>query len=184
MSTALVVPAKPRTWPRTAAIVAAFTAFTVATCLPAIGGVDIDIAAIANNWRHGARNLAELAQPNLAFIPRTIGPMLETLQMALVGAAVAAIASVPLTLLAATPTNPNSLTRGAVRALVNVIRAVPDLVWATILVALVGVGALPGLITLVLFNIGIIVKLVSEAIDSSEHPWIEACSNLLRKRLV
>lgn len=149
-------------------------AFTVATCIPAIGGVEIDLGAIARNWRNGAEKLVQLAQPDLGFLPRTIGPMVETLQMALVGAAVAALASIPITLWAARPTNPHALTRRLVRLVVNVVRAVPDLVYATILVALTGVGALPGLLTLVLFNLGVLVKLVSEAIDSSPHPYLEA----------
>ena len=50
----------------------------------------------------------------------------------------------------------------------------PDLVYATILVALVGVGALPGLLTLFLFDIGIIVKLVSEAIALVRASVLEA----------
>ena len=84
------------------------------------------------------------------------------------------VVSVPLTLWAARPTNPNGFTRRLVRAVINVVRAVPDLVYATILVAMVGVGALPGLLTLFLFDIGIVVKLVSEAIDSADHPYMEA----------
>ncbi|WP_105567062.1 phosphonate ABC transporter, permease protein PhnE [Microbacterium halophytorum] len=170
----LTVPPKPRTWPKTALIAAAFLAFTVLTCLPAIGGVELDFASIAKNWRNGATKMAQLLQPDFAFLPRTIAPMLETLQMAFVGAVFAAVASVPLTLWAARPTNPNGIARRLVRVLINVIRAVPDLVWATILVALTGVGALPGLLTLFLFDIGVIVKLVSEAIDSDEHPYLEA----------
>ncbi|GAA4728385.1 phosphonate ABC transporter, permease protein PhnE [Isoptericola chiayiensis] len=173
-ATRLDLPPRPRTWPRRTLVFSALTAFTVATCLPAIGGIEIDLAAIAQNWRHGAANLSALLQPNWSFVPRTIQPMLETLQMAFVGAAIAAALSVPLTLWAARPTNPNTVTRTAVRAVINVVRAVPDLVWATILVAMVGVGALPGLLTLVLFDVGIVVKLVSEAIDSTDHPYLEA----------
>lgn len=174
MTTDLQVPPRPTHRLRTALIVAAFAAFTVATCVPAIGGVELDVAAIASNWRNGASKLLQLLQPNLAFLPRTIGPMLETLQMAVVAAAVSALVSVPLTLWAAKPTNPNGITRRIVRTVVNVVRAVPDLVYATVLVAMVGVGALPGVITLLLFDIGIIVKLVSEAIDSSDHSYMEA----------
>ncbi|WP_308291647.1 phosphonate ABC transporter, permease protein PhnE [Microbacterium sp. G2-8] len=172
--TDLAVPPRPRTWPRTAVAAACFALFTVLTCLPAIGGVELDFASIARNWRNGADKMLQLLQPDWAFLPRTLQPMLETLQMALVGAAAAAVVSVPLTLWAARPTNPNALSRGIVRAIINVIRSVPDLVYATILVALVGVGALPGLLTLFLFDIGIVVKLVSEAIDSHEHPYLEA----------
>lgn len=168
------IPARPRTWPRTALVAGAVAAFTALTCIPAIGGVEVDLAAIARNWRNGADKMAQLLQPDLTFLPRTLQPMLETLQMALIGACFAAAVSVPLTLWAARPTNPNGVTRHLVRGVVNVVRAVPDLVYATILVALVGVGALPGLLTLFLFDLGIIVKLVSEAIDSSEHPSLEA----------
>ncbi|MBL3688424.1 phosphonate ABC transporter, permease protein PhnE [Leucobacter chromiireducens] len=171
---ALALPPRPRNWLRIVLIVAAVAAFTAATCLPAIGGIELDLAAIAKNWRNGAEKIAQLLQPNLAFLPRTWAPMLETLQMALVGAVLAAILSVPLTLWAASPTNPNGITRGIVRTAVNIIRAVPDLVYATVLVAMLGVGALPGVVTLVLFNLGVVVKLVSEAIDASDHSYMEA----------
>lgn len=167
------LPPRPRATRRTALIVAAFAAFTVATCIPAIGGIELDLGALVRNWDNGAGLLAQLFQPNFSFFPRTVAPMLETLQMALVGAALAAAASVPLTLWAARPTNPDAVTRRAVRAVINVIRAVPDLVYATILVAITGVGVLPGILTLLLFNIGILVKLVSEAIDSAEHAYME-----------
>lgn len=170
----LAVPARPRNRIRTALAVAAFLAFTVATCMPAIGGIDLDVAALVRNWRNGAGKMLQLLQPNFAFAPRTWAPMLETLQMALVGAVGAAIVSIPLTLWAARPTNPNAFTRHLVRTIVNINRAVPDLVFATVLVAMVGVGALPGVMTLFLFNIGIVVKLVSEAIDSAEHGYMEA----------
>lgn len=171
---ALVVPAKPTSRMRTTLVILAFVAFTAATCVPAIGGIELDFGAIIRNWSNGSGLLAQFLQPDFAFLPRTIGPMLETLQMAVVGAALAAALSVPLTLWAASPTNPNAPTRIAVRTVINVVRSVPDLVYATVLVAMVGVGALPGLITLFLFDLGIIVKLVSEAIDSSDLPVIEA----------
>lgn len=168
------LPPKPRHRRRNAAIIAAVTLLTIATCIPAIGGIEIDIASIIQNWRNGYDKLLEMLQPNFAFIPRTLGPMLETLQMAVVGAAASALVSVPLTLWAAKPTNPNSFGRAVMRTVINVVRSVPDLVYATVLVAMVGVGALPGVLTLFFFNIGIVVKLVSEAIDSADHDYMEA----------
>jgi len=168
------LPPKPRRIVRTTLIALALVGLTVATCIPAIGGVEIDLASIAKNWHHGANKLAQMMQPNFAFLPRTFLPMLETLQMALVGAALSALISVPLTLWASRPTNQNGAVRGVVRTVVNVIRSVPDLVYASVLVAMVGVGVLPGLITLILFDLGIVVKLVSEAIDSADHGYMEA----------
>lgn len=170
----IALPPRPTTRLRTALIIAGFAAFTVLTCIPSIGGIELDLGALVRNWDNGAGLLVQLLQPDFAFFPRTVQPMLETLQMALVGALVAAVMSVPLTLWAASTTNRNGLSRHLVRTVVNVIRSVPDLVYATILVAMAGVGVLPGLVTLVLFDIGIIVKLVSEAIDSADHPYLEA----------
>lgn len=168
------VPPKPRHILRNVLIAVGLVAFSVATTIPAIGGIEIDVASIVQNWRNGYDKLVQMLQPNFAFLPRTWGPMLETLQMALVGAAASAIVSIPLTLWAAKATNPNSIGRDLVRTVINIVRSVPDLVYATVLVAMVGVGALPGVLTLFLFNIGIVVKLVSEAIDSADHDYMEA----------
>lgn len=168
------LPSKPRNHLRAALGVAAFLMLTIATCVPAIGGIEIDLRAIARNWSNGSNLLSQMLQPDFTFLPRTIGPMLETLQMALVGAVAAAFVSVPLTLWAAAPTNPNKATRRLVRTVINIVRSVPDLVYATVLVAMIGVGALPGLLTLFLFNLGVVVKLVSEAIDSGDHSYMEA----------
>ena len=74
----------------------------------------------------------------------------------------------------ARPTNPFTTTRALVRGILNVIRAVPELVYAAVLVAMVGVGALPGILALVLFNVGIVVKLVSESIDATDAGPLEA----------
>lgn len=179
MSTALSeleqrLPDKPKRLGRNLAVLAAVVVLTIATCTPAIGGIEVDLTSLVNNWRNGYEKLLQMLQPNFAFLPRTFGPMLETLQMAVVGAALSALVSIPLTLWAARPTNPNGFGRGLMRTFINVVRSVPDLVYATILVAMVGVGALPGVLTLFLFNIGIVVKLVSEAIDSADHNYMEA----------
>ena len=170
----LEIPPKPRTWPRVTAVVSVLAAITVLTTLPALGGVEIDLDAIARNWGNGAERIAKLFRPDLSVLPRTWAPLIETMEMALVGTAVAAALAIPMSLWAARPSNPHTAMRMAVRFVLNVVRAVPDLVYATILVAMVGVGALPGVITLILFDLGIVVKLVSEAVDSADASYMEA----------
>ena len=169
----LSVPPRPRTWPRTVAILAVVVGITVITTLPSLGGVVIDLGAIARNWAYGSGQIAKLLHPDPSILPRTWQPLLETLEMAVVSAAFSAMLAIPFSMWAARPTNPTRA-RIAVRTVLNVIRAVPDLVYATILVAMIGVGALPGVITLVLFDLGIVVKLVSEAIDSADAAYMEA----------
>lgn len=151
-------------------VVAAITAITASPQL----GIAFSLDAIIRNWKNGAGKIIELLQPDWSVIPRTIPPLLETLEMAVIATAVAALVSLPLSLLAARLTNPHRVGRGILRAILNVVRSVPELLYAAVLVAMVGVGALPGIIALVLFNVGIIVKLVSESIEANDAGPIEA----------
>ncbi|MBC7298998.1 MAG: phosphonate ABC transporter, permease protein PhnE [Demequina sp.] len=173
-ATELAVPPRPRVWPRIAVVTGALVVITVLTTLPTLGGVEVDLDAIARNWGNGAERIGKLFRPDLSILPRTWEPLIETIEMALVGTAIAAVLAVPLSLWAARPSNPRAATRRGVRLVLNVVRAVPDLVYATILVAMIGVGTLPGIITLILFDLGIVVKLVSEAVDSADASYMEA----------
>ena len=169
----LALPARPGGRWKGPAITAAVLAVTVFMCLPAVG-IGVDLGAIARNWAHGADKIIKLLLPDWSFFPRTVAPLVETLQMAVIATAIGALVSLPLSFWAARSTNPNAVWRGIVRTVLNVVRSVPDLLYAAILVAMVGVGALPGILALVLFNIGILVKLVSEAIDTNDAGPLEA----------
>lgn len=169
----LDIPARPRGAWRGPAIVAAVIAVTIVMCLPGIG-IGVDLAAIGRNWQNGADKVVKLLLPDWSFFPRTIPPLVETLQMAVIATVIGAAISLPLSFWAARATNPSAPARIVVRGILNVIRSVPDLLYAAILVAMVGVGALPGILALLLFNIGIIVKLVSEAIDTNDRGPLEA----------
>lgn len=168
------LPQKPKAWMGPVLGGMVLLAITVASCVPAWGGVEVDLTQIARNWQHGANRLVQMLNPDWSIIPRTVDPMLETLAMAAVAGAIAAVISIPMSLWAARPTNPNTPLRTLVRTVLNVIRSIPDLVYATILVAMLGVGALPGIVTLVLFDVGIVAKLVSESIDSADDSYMEA----------
>lgn len=169
----LRLPARPGGRWRGPVIALAVVAVTVVMCLPVIG-IGVDLGAIARNWQHGADKIVGLLLPDWSFFPRTVQPLLETLQMAVIATAVGALVSLPLSFWAARSTNPSAPFRIVVRGVLNVVRAVPDLLYAAILVAMVGVGALPGILALVLFNVGILAKLVSEAIDTNDRGPLEA----------
>lgn len=169
----LAPPARPSGRSRVVAGWAVVLGITALTLAPGIG-VEVDLGAIVRNWRNGADKIVALLQPDWAFFPRTVAPLLETLQMAVIATTVAGAVSLPLSLWAARTTNPRRATRTVVRAVLNVVRAVPDLLYASVLVAMVGVGALPGILALVLFDVGIVVKLVSEQLEAMDTGGLEA----------
>jgi phosphonate transport system permease protein len=137
-------------------------------------GVQVDVGALVQNFSNAADKIVLLTQPDYGFFPQTLPALAETLQMAVIATALGAAVGLPLSFMASRVTNPNRPLVAGTRSVMNVVRAVPDLLYAAILVTIVGTGALSGTIALVAFNVGIIVKLVSETIDAVDRGPLEA----------
>lgn len=161
MSDIRSAPPKPRgRWrPITAFLVIA--AITVWSAI----GVNANFGAIIENWNNASGTISSLLRPDYWFLPGTIQAVVETVQMAVIAIAIGAAVSLPMAFLASRTTNPSGGLQSAARFVMNLVRSVPNLLYAAVLVSVVGTGALSGIIALILFDIGIIVKLVSESID-------------------
>ncbi len=100
-------------------------------------------------------------------------PLFETVAMSVVGTALAFLMALPLGILAARNTSPHPLIYWAVRGLLNLLRAIPELVMGILFVAAVGFGALPGVLALAFHSIGMVGKFIAEAIEHADNGPIE-----------
>ena len=137
-------------------------------------GIGLDIGELIADITRGAGILGELLSPNWGFLPRTVEPMLETFKMAVVASAIGCGVALPVAFLASRVTAPNAATFLVDRSILSVVRAIPDILYALVFVAAVGIGPLPGIAALVLFNIGVCAKLLSETVDGVDPGPIEA----------
>jgi phosphonate transport system permease protein len=110
------------------------------------------------------------------FLRRVARGALETLAMSALGTALAVLAGIALALpaslrrdLAGLPDAPAGWPwwRGLVRLLLNALRAVPELVWATLLLVAAGLGPFPGTLALALHTTGVLGRLFAEAIENA-----------------
>ncbi len=166
-------PTKPRRSPWTLLGIAAFLVITW-WATSAEFGIGFDVVRVFQNLTRGASILAEFFPPNWSYLPQTYEPMLETFKMAVIASIIGCGVALPVSFLASRVTTPNLATFLADRGILNVIRALPDLLYALVFVAAVGVGPLPGIMALVLFNIGVVAKLLSETVDGVDPGPIEA----------
>jgi phosphonate transport system permease protein len=166
-------PAKPPRsyWPILGLV--AFVAITVAAVTEPVG-IGLDIPGIIEDFDRGLELWAEFLQPNWAFLPDTLGPLLETFQMAVIASAVGCAVALPVSFLASRVTTPNMATYLADRGILSIVRAIPDILYALIFVAAVGIGPLAGILALFFFNIGVVAKLLSETVDAVDTGPIEA----------
>jgi phosphonate transport system permease protein len=110
------------------------------------------------------------------FSTRSRKAFLETLQLAVLGTTAGVIVSLPLALWATEIGNPYVVPRLILRSINNVIRAIPDLLWAGLFVLGVGIGALSGLLALFFFSLAVMVKLTADTLDGIDMGPIEAAN--------
>ena len=105
----------------------------------------------------------------------------RTVAMATAGIALALVLAIPLALLSVRVLSVSGLTgrmalmpavvRQAVRALLIVLRSVPELIWALVFVRVVGLGPSAGVLAIALTYTGMLGKVYGEILESSEtHP--------------
>jgi phosphonate transport system permease protein len=137
-------------------------------------GIGFDLGAIIEDIPRGSVILSEVLRPDFGFFPRTVGAMLETIQMAIIATAIGCSIALPAAFMASRVSAPNGAVLRVDRAVLNVIRALPDLLYAMIFVTAVSIGPLAGILALIFFNIGVIAKLLSETVDGIDVGPIEA----------
>jgi phosphonate transport system permease protein len=118
--------------------------------------------------------LGEMWPPDFTRAGSWVVPLLDTLAMSVAGTALSIALSLPIGLAAARNTTPHPVLYHLARAILNVLRAIPDLIMGIVFVAAVGFGALPGVLALGLHSVGMVAKFFAEAIERASPAPIEA----------
>jgi phosphonate transport system permease protein len=99
--------------------------------------------------------------------------LLETAQMALMATAIGAAAALMLSFPAARNLAPNRWLSRGTRRVLELLRTIPDIVYALILVWALGVGPLAGILAMALHTIGALGKLFAEVNENASAKPIE-----------
>ena len=101
-------------------------------------------------------------------------PLLETFRISIIASFLGCGVALPVAFMASKMTAPTNLVYMLDRGIMSLIRTVPDLFWALLFVAAVGIGPFAGAIALVFFSLGIMGKLLSETVDAVDPGPLEA----------
>jgi phosphonate transport system permease protein len=115
-----------------------------------------------------ARFAGEFFPPDTSalFVSKVVQATAETLAMSALGTLVAALFGLLLALPAAR-THGGALWRVPTRLLLNALRAVPELVWASLMLITAGLGPMAGTLALALHTTGVLGRLFAEAIENA-----------------
>lgn len=100
--------------------------------------------------------------------------LLETLGMALLGTIFGSIVAIPLAFMMSESTQSNRFIRAIARSIAVFSRAVPDLMFAFVIVAALGIGPFAGTMAIAISSVGMIAKLSATAISDAPKGPVEA----------
>lgn len=165
------VPVPPRRRdPRTLVVAATVVVVLLVVHVIAWRTTEMSFATLLGGADGMAEFLTEAVPPDLSWA--VLGPSLQgalvTLWIGLLGTTLSIPFALVLALAAARGTAPGPVTYQVARGLLSFLRAVPDVVFALVFVTAVGLGPFPGVLALVLHNIGVMGKLWAETVEDAD----------------
>lgn len=157
----------------------AWTVLLTVALLFAFCNVAGDLPQIVAGFPHAKRYITEMFPPDWSVLPHLYKPLLETIRMGVVSIILSSVIAVPVSFLAARSTTPHLAVYILARAVINVCRGLPTMVWALLCVAMLGLGPLPGIVALTVHCVGTLGKYFSEAIETTA-PVIREAMDAMR----
>jgi len=136
-------------------------------------GAEFNFAELGEGAANMGEFLSRLFPPTWDKLDVIVDLLIETLQMAIVGTVLGAVLSLVVAFGAASNIAPTWLYYPT-RWVMNVIRSLPDLVFALMFVSAVGLGPFAGILAMTIGSIGSIGKVFAEAMESVDDGPVTA----------
>lgn len=130
------------------------------------------VSALVTDWRNMTEFGAAFLKPNFHDWRDYAWEMVETIQIAVWGTALAVAFGIPFAILSAANICPGWVVQ-ITRRLMDASRAINEIVFALLFVVAVGLGPVAGVLALAIHNIGIVAKLFSEAVEAIDPRPVE-----------
>ena len=118
---------------------------------------------------------SRMVPPRIDYLPELWKPLWDTINIATLGTVGGVLIATPVAFLAARNTTPSAtFLRPAALFVIVASRSINSLIWALLLVSIVGPGILAGVIAIALRSIGFVGKLLYEAIEETDARQVEA----------
>ncbi|MFV0481551.1 MAG: phosphonate ABC transporter, permease protein PhnE [Campylobacteraceae bacterium] len=128
--------------------------------------------------------LSRMFPPRWSYIDKLYRAIWDTLNIATLGTLLGTIISVPIAFLAARNTTPSTIFIRPIALLIIVSsRSINSIIWALLLVSILGPGILAGILAIMFRSIGFVSKLLYESIEEIDKKSVEAISATGASRL-
>lgn len=133
-----------------------------------------DLGEVARNRAQSHIFLSQLLEPEWGFLHKLFQPIIVTISMSVVGTFIGALFAIPAAFSGTHIVTRNTPITVLFRAIFSLVRTIPNLLLAAILVAISGIGEFTGVLTIAIFTFGMLSQLVFNSIENVEVGPIEA----------
>ncbi len=135
---------------------------------------DCDFSVIFTRGKQLTVILGKMFHPDFGYFNKVLKPLLETIQMSLLGSAVGATLALPFAVAASTNIVKNKAVVSVLRFILSIVRTLPTLIIAELAALVFGLGTFAGTVAIVLFTFGVVSKMMYEAIETIDMGAYEA----------
>jgi phosphonate transport system permease protein len=144
--------------------------------IASFAATDVGVGPLIEGRAGAARLLRGFANPDLSpeFLAIVARAAIETMAIAIAGLALSCGIGLPLAVLIAANVDAPRWLRRTARTTGAVLRGIPELLWALVFVAAVGLGPAAGVFAIALHGSGLLAKLCSEQLEAVDPAPVEA----------
>lgn len=139
---------------------------------------DFNIAIVISRFNQLWVILGTIFHPNFSFFEKVTKPLIDTIQMSLLGSLVGCVFALPISILSSSNINKNAFVISVTRFLLGMIRTLPTIVIASIAALVFGLGPFAGTVAISIFTFGVVGKMLFESIETIDMGPFEAMESL------
>lgn len=137
-----------------------------------------DIGIIIRRGNQFTVILKQIFQPDFGYFKKVTKPLLDTIEMSILGSVLGSTLALPFAVVASTNINRNKYAVAILRFLLNIVRTLPTLVIAKFAALIFGLGTFAGTVAIVVFTFGVVSKMMYESIETIDMGAFEAMESV------
>ena len=133
-----------------------------------------DLGIIVKRFAQLGVILGKIFHPDFSFLPKVIGPLVDTIKMSLLGTIIGCTLALPIAILSSSNINKNKILLSLCKFLLAIVRTLPTIIIATIAALIFSLGTFAGTIAITIFTFGVVGKMLFESIETIDMGPFEA----------
>ena len=133
-----------------------------------------DLGIIVKRFAQLGVILGKIFHPDFSFLPKVIGPLIDTIKMSLLGTIIGCTLASPIAILSSSNINKNKILLSLCKFLLAIVRTLPTIIIATIAALIFSLGTFAGTVAITIFTFGVVGKMLFESIETIDMGPFEA----------